>query len=57
VPLPVSDDSGANWGGASERAILELRAEAVPEPSTWALAALGIAAAALTRRSLRKTAA
>jgi hypothetical protein len=55
--LLVSDDSGTTWGGASERAILELRTEAVPEPSTWALAALGIAAAALTRRSLRKTAA
>lgn len=55
--LLVSGDSGATWGGASERAILELRAEAVPEPSTWALAALGIAAAALARRSSRKPAA
>lgn len=55
--LLVSGDSGANWGGASKRAILELRAEAVPEPSTWALAAIGIAAAVLTRRSSRKPAA
>ena len=49
-PLLVSSDSGATWGGASERAILELRAEAVPEPSSIVLAALGIAAAATLAR-------
>jgi len=48
--LLLSSDNGATWGGASDRAILELRTEAVPEPSTWALAAIGIAAAALARR-------
>jgi hypothetical protein len=48
--LLVSTDNGATWGGASQRGILEVNVEAVPEPSALALAALGIAAACLARR-------
>lgn len=52
--LLVSDDNGSSWGGTSERAILEVNIEAVPEPSAWALAAAGIALAVTRRRKRRQ---
>lgn len=36
-------DTGNGWGGISERAIVQVQAEVVPEPSAIALAAAGLA--------------
>lgn len=48
-------NTGGGWTDLSERAVLQVQVESVPEPSTWALLACGGAlAGAALRRKLRR---
>lgn len=46
-------NTGGGWGGLSERAIVQVQAETVPEPSAIGLAAAGLALLAWRRLSAR----
>lgn len=48
----LMENTGSGWTGLSERAVLQVEVESVPEPSTWALLACGglVAGAALRRK-------
>lgn len=46
-------NTGSGWGGLSERAIVQVQAETVPEPSAIGLAAAGLALLAWRRLSAR----
>jgi hypothetical protein len=46
-------NTGSGWSGLSERAIVQVQAETVPEPSAIGLAAAGLALLAWRRLSAR----